>query len=75
MWKWQGERRGKLPLPGVPGRDLTDEEFEHYAAKYDARFEPGALAASGLYVQSRGRTVDANRDATASAAEDGEDAG
>ena len=51
MWIWVGETKGKAPLSGVPGRDLTDEEFKHYAAKVDADnpADLSGLERSGLY--------------------------
>lgn len=50
-WKWIGDKAHKQGFPGVPERDLTDEEFEHYSGRVDRQFpdQPGALARAGLY--------------------------
>lgn len=47
MWIWKGH--GMEPLPGVPARDLTDEEFEEYAKEYDSHYHEGALAGCPLF--------------------------
>ncbi len=51
MWIWVGEKKGKAPLSGVPGRDLTDVEFDHYRGKVDADnpADLDGLERSGLY--------------------------
>ena len=50
---WRLTERGQRcePIPGVPWRDMTDEEFAAAAAETDAQFpdQPGALAGSGFF--------------------------
>ena len=46
MWKYVGEGT----LLGVPARDLTDEEYELYAAAFKAR-EGVTLDSTGFYVR------------------------
>ncbi len=66
MWIWVGENKGKAPLSGVPGRDLTDEEFDHYRGKVDAENpdDLGGLERSGLYEHSGSRKKGAGESAT-----------
>lgn len=49
MWKFVGE--GSY-LVGVPARDLTDEEYAEYAARFEER-EGVKLEATGMYVQDK----------------------
>ena len=50
---WRLTERGQRcePIPGVPWRDMTDEEFETAAALIAEQFpgQPGALADSGFF--------------------------
>ncbi len=55
MWIWVGEQKGKAPITGVPGRNLTDAEFDHYRGKVDAENpdDLGGLERSGLYEHAK----------------------
>lgn len=42
MLKWIGDQKGVLGIPGIPGRDLTDDEVAKYGGEE-------ALLATGLW--------------------------
>lgn len=48
MWKFVGDGT----LLGVPARDLSDEEYAEYAAKFEER-EGVTLASTNFYVQDK----------------------
>lgn len=45
MYKLTPEANNWEPIPGIPWRDLSDEEYAEVSAEYDARFpdQPGSL--------------------------------
>ena len=45
MYKLKEEARNWEPIPEVPWRDLTDDEYEAVSAHYDVQFpdQPGSL--------------------------------
>lgn len=49
MLKWIGGEKGMAGLPGVPGRDLSEEEIGELPVGWDRQ----ALLDSGLYVERK----------------------
>lgn len=50
-WKLTDEAKDKDPIPGVPWRDMTEDEFREVAKAYAERnhFPPRALHGSGFF--------------------------
>lgn len=63
---WQLTDKGKRvePLPGVPWREMSDEEFQQAAAEYATSngFAATALATSGFFQKVTPRTVKESND-------------
>lgn len=50
MWKLTNKAKGKQPLPGVPWRDMDDDEFKDVAKMYASQGWPDrALHNSGFF--------------------------
>lgn len=51
MWKKTKQAEGMEPLPGIPWRDMSDEEFREAARFYAEAnsFPPRALHGSGFF--------------------------
>lgn len=50
MWKLTNEAKAWEPLPGVPWRDMDDNEFRDAAKQYSAQGHPArALHGSGFF--------------------------
>lgn len=74
IWKWQGDKLNKAPLPGIPGRNLSEEEFAAASARMDQQNpdDLGALARSGLYRKvSSSKTTSGSNDETVEAESEG----
>ena len=54
-WRFVGDERGVLPIPGIP-LECSDEEFDAAVTRYEARYGPegkGSIKRTGLYKQSK----------------------
>lgn len=51
VWKLTEKAEGMDPIPGVPWRDMEDEEFREIAKDYAERnqFPPRSLHGSGFF--------------------------
>lgn len=60
MWKLTDKAEGQDPFPGVPWRDMTDEEFREVAKSYAERNQwgPRTLHGSGFFDHVEDRAED-----------------